>query len=43
VDYKQALCDPRDYATRICGFLGQTLDIDAMARAVDPRLYRNRR
>ena len=42
VEYRAVIDDPRGQARRICGFLGQSLDIDAMAAAVDPELYRQR-
>jgi len=42
LDYKQALENPRQAAEQIATFLGQELDIDAMAAVVDPNLYRNR-
>ncbi len=42
VEHRAVIDDPRGQARRICGFLGQSLDIDAMAAAVDPELYRQR-
>ena len=42
VDHRRVLEQPRDEAARIADFIGGRLDVDAMARAVDPRLYRNR-
>ncbi len=42
VNYTRILADPRKGAERIHRFLGGTLDVDAMAEAVDPSLYRNR-
>src|SRR5262249_1072082 len=42
VDYAQVLADARREAGRVATFLGLPLDIDAMAAAVDRRLYRNR-
>ncbi len=42
VEYRAVIDDPQGQARRICGFLGQPLDIDAMAAAVDPALYRQR-
>ena len=42
VEYRAVIDDPRGQARRICGFLGQSLAIDAMAAAVDPVLYRQR-
>lgn len=43
VPYKDVLEDPRANARRVRRFLRQDLDVDAMAGAVDPALYRNRR
>lgn len=42
VDYRDVLSDPRAAAERISAFLGEELDLGAMAAAVDPALYRNR-
>ena len=42
VEYAQVLADPRREAARVATFLERPLDIDAMAAAVDRRLYRNR-
>jgi hypothetical protein len=42
VDYKKVVADPVSYAQKIQEFLGQPLDIEAMASAVNPSLYRNR-
>ena len=42
LDHRQVINDPRGQACRINEFLGQSLDIAAMAAAVDQRLYRNR-
>ena len=42
VEHRAVIDDPRGQARRICDFLGQSLDIDAMAAAVDPALYRQR-
>lgn len=41
--YTEALQDPLTQARRIAEFLGMDLDVDKMAAAVDPSLYRNRR
>lgn len=41
-DHREVIGDPRGQAKRICEFLGQSLDIDLMAAAVDRGLYRNR-
>ena len=43
LEYKDVVENPRPAAARIQAFLGLPLDIDAMARAVDPNLFRNRR
>jgi len=43
LDYRAVLADPPAVARRIQAFLGRRLDIDRMAAAVDPSLYRNRR
>jgi hypothetical protein len=43
LEYKQVVEDPRPNALRLQEFLGRPLDVDAMARAVDPALFRNRR
>jgi hypothetical protein len=43
VDYRQVLDHPREEAQRMNAFTGATLDVDAMAGAVDRRLYRSRR
>jgi hypothetical protein len=42
VAYRDVLDDPRSQAARISEFLGSGLDVDEMAAAVDPTLYRNR-
>jgi hypothetical protein len=42
VDYGHVLTDARPEAARVATFLGSKLDVDAMAAAVDRRLYRNR-
>lgn len=43
VHYSEALADARSQAERVKRFLGADLDVDKMAGAVDPNLYRNRR
>jgi hypothetical protein len=43
IEYGDALERPEEEARRISDFLGVTLDVQEMARVVDPRLYRNRR
>ena len=42
LDYSEVVVDPRRGAARIAHFLERELDLEAMAAAVDPRLYRNR-
>lgn len=42
LDYAAVLADPHRAAEQMAAFLGGALDVDAMARAVDPTLYRNR-
>jgi hypothetical protein len=42
IEYTGVLGNPRTEAKRIAGFLGRSLDVEAMAGAVDPSLYRNR-
>lgn len=42
VHYRDLVADPRNQADRINEFFGGRLDVDAMAAAVDPSLYRNR-
>jgi hypothetical protein len=41
--YRRVLSDPIGCAQSIRDFLGLNLDAEAMALAVDPSLYRNRR
>jgi len=43
VNYRDVIGDPLTQARRVNRFLGMNLDVDAMAQAVDPQLYRNRR
>jgi len=43
VDYAAALEDPEGVASQVNVFLGGKLDVEKMAEAVDPSLYRNRR
>ena len=43
VDYREAIADPRSEARRVARFLARGLDVERMAGAVDPALYRNRR
>jgi len=40
--YSEVVADPEAQARRLNGFLGGTLDVEKMAQAVDPDLYRNR-
>lgn len=42
VQYTAILARPLEQARRIAGFVGGGLDVEAMAAAVDPELYRNR-
>jgi hypothetical protein len=42
IEYREAVADPRVQAERVVEFLGLDLDVDRMAQAVDPALYRNR-
>jgi hypothetical protein len=42
VEHAAILARPLEQAGRIAGFLGGRLDVQAMAAAVDPALYRNR-
>jgi hypothetical protein len=42
VNYNEMVADPAPIAAQIDRFLGGGLDIEAMARAVEPSLYRNR-
>jgi hypothetical protein len=43
VGYGAVIAAPRDEASRCNDFLEGRLNADAMAKAVDPRLYRNRK
>ena len=40
--FEKVHADPRREAGRVCEFLGGGLDVDAMAKAVNPHLYRQR-
>ncbi len=42
VSYREVIENSREQAKRVRDFLGMNLDVDAMARAVDRELYRNR-
>ncbi len=42
VEYHKLLDEPRSEAARVAQFLGEALDIDAMARQVDRSLHRQR-
>ncbi len=42
VDYREVLDHPGEQAAKIRDFLGQPLDVEAMAGVVDRSLYRNR-
>lgn len=41
VSYNSVLREPAVEARRLCEFLARNLEVNAMARAVDPALYRN--
>jgi hypothetical protein len=43
VSYAEAIADPTSLAERVAEFLGGDLDARAMAAAIDPKLYRERR
>jgi len=43
LDYSEVVQDPSTAACRIADFIGDELDVDRMASAVDGSLYRNRR
>ena len=43
IEYEEVVESPLRCAARIREFLGRSLDVDRMAGAVDPGLYRNRR
>ncbi len=43
IDYAEIIASPKGAAERIREFLERDLDLDRMADAVDPALYRNRR
>ena len=43
VDHRQIIANPQAGATDIAAFLGNGLDVAAMAAAVEPGLYRVRR
>lgn len=42
VDHRTTVDNPREVGAEVSRFLGGRLDVDSMAAAVDPRLYRNR-
>ena len=42
IDYNQMVADPAPFLQKINYFLGNHLDAEQMARAIDPDLYRNR-
>lgn len=42
VDYNQMMADPLPYVRQVNQFLDNALDEEAMHRAIDPALYRNR-
>ncbi len=43
IDYNRLLRDPGPPLAQVNAFLGGGLDVEAMARAIDPTLYRHRR
>jgi hypothetical protein len=43
VPYSAVIADPQGQARRVRHFLGGELDVEKMASAMDPNLYRNRR
>jgi hypothetical protein len=43
VSYRDLVQRPREQAERIVTFLGGAIDVERMAEAVDPALYRNRK
>ena len=43
IPYDQVVKDPRRYAEQVNEFVGGILDVDAMAGAVEKKLYRNRK
>jgi len=42
IDYREVLDNPLEQARRISAFMGGGHDVEKMAAAVDPKLYRNR-
>ncbi len=42
VNYHETIADPKATAARVAQFLDLPLEVEAMARVVDPRLYRQR-
>lgn len=42
IHYSDVLADPEGHARRVAEFVGVELDVERMARVVDPDLYRNR-
>ncbi len=43
INYRDCINNPLDNASKIAQFLGKELDLSAMAQAVDPNLYRNKK
>jgi tetratricopeptide (TPR) repeat protein len=43
IEYSEAISDPELVARKVNSFLNGTLDVDAMKRAVDPNLYRQKK
>ena len=42
IDYRQVIDRPREVSAEVCAFLGLSLNLEAMAAAVDPKLHRQR-
>ena len=42
IDYHQVIDRPREVSAEVCAFLGLSLNLEAMAAAVDPKLHRQR-
>ena len=43
INYSETVNDPKAAAQRIAAFLGNEMDVEAMAAVADAALYRNRR
>ncbi|MCA9258259.1 MAG: sulfotransferase family protein [Planctomycetales bacterium] len=42
IDFRRVIDDPHETASRLCEYLNFELDVESMATAVDPTLYRQR-